>query len=43
MFNARQAKHETVAAWCNELDQVATDFRKAAVEGATSSEMCGNT
>jgi hypothetical protein len=27
MFNARQAKHETVAAWCSRLDQLISDFR----------------
>ncbi|PNF23589.1 hypothetical protein B7P43_G13934 [Cryptotermes secundus] len=43
MFNARQAKHETVAAWCSRLDQLSSDFRDAAIEGATSSEMCGIT
>jgi hypothetical protein len=41
MFNARQAKHETVATWCSRLDQLVSDFRDAAIEGATSSEMCG--
>ncbi|PNF23780.1 hypothetical protein B7P43_G16801 [Cryptotermes secundus] len=43
MFNARQAKHETVAAWCSRLDQLGSDFRDAAIEGASSSEMCGIT
>ncbi|PNF16824.1 hypothetical protein B7P43_G17021 [Cryptotermes secundus] len=43
MFNARQAKHETVAAWCSRLDQLSSDFRDAATEFATSSEMCGIT
>ena len=43
MFNARQAKHETVAAWCSRLDHLSSDFRDAATEGATSSEMCGIT
>jgi hypothetical protein len=43
MFNARQAKHETVAAGCSRLDQFYSDFRDAAIEGATSSEMCGIT
>jgi hypothetical protein len=41
MFNARQAKHETVATWCSRLDQLVSDFRDAATEDATSSEMCG--
>jgi hypothetical protein len=41
IFNARKAKHETVAAWCSRLDQLISDFRNAAIEGATSSEMCG--
>jgi hypothetical protein len=41
MFNARQAKHETVAAWCSRLDNLVSDFRDAAIEDATSSEMCG--
>jgi hypothetical protein len=43
MFNARQSKHERVAAWCSRLDQLVSDFRDAAIEGATSSEMCGIT
>jgi hypothetical protein len=43
MFNARQSKHETVAAWCSRLHQLASDFGDAAIEGATSSEMCGLT
>jgi hypothetical protein len=43
MFNARQAKHETVAAWCNRLDKLSSGFRDAAIGSATSSEMCGIT
>jgi hypothetical protein len=43
MFNARQVKHETVAVWCSRLDQLSSDFRGEAIEGATSSEMCGIT
>jgi predicted LPLAT superfamily acyltransferase len=43
MFNVRQAKHETAAAWCSRLDQFSSDFRGAAIEGATSSKMCGIT
>jgi hypothetical protein len=43
VFNTRQAKHETVAAWWNRLDQLISDFRGAGIEVATSSEMCGVT
>jgi hypothetical protein len=42
MFNARQAKHETIAAWCSRIDQLSSDFRDAATEGTTS-EMCSIT
>jgi hypothetical protein len=31
MSNARQTKHESVAAWCSRLDRLSADFRDAAI------------